>query len=779
MTAREVESRFERFVEHHVLHGVVLPIDDLCDGRPDLVEPLRQLVTRYLGVARILDGAAEPGTASQPAAAEALPSFEGFRTIERLGAGGMGEVYKAQDLTLGRTVAAKVLRGDRGVASGVAAFLREARSLALFSDPHIVAVHEFRPDASPPVLIMEFVSGFELGRIGPSLEFAQRARVMKTVCEAVHRAHGLGLYHRDLKPSNIMLDAQLEPKILDFGLAATDPASGHFRGTLPYLAPEQLDPAQPVEARADVYALGVILYELLCGTPPFGGGTEAETIARVRAGGAPLPIELDPRVPEPLQAIALKAIEREPGARYPSALEMALDLGRAIEGRPVLARPSQYASALQTRMAPHLEQIKEWQRLKLIYPHEAVALRGAYRRLEQREDDWIVESRTLSYSQIALYLGAFLLMCGSLFYFGAHRFYEAVRGLARPVAVLGAPFVGLNLAAHHLFDREHKAVAVAFYLGGVSLLPLFLLIFFHETNVWVVPAGAAGEFFTDGAVSNRQLQVTILATCAWAAWLALRTRTTALATVLAALTFLLTLSLLTDAGLRSWLDDGRYDLFALHVLPLVAVYALSGDAAERSGRLWLARPMFAGAALVFVLGMEVLALDGRLLHYLHVSMRRFQGPHVSDPLLLDTLTGMTLNGLLFYVAGWLVERFGSAEKSRVSWLLFTISPFAVLAPFGYLVKTGEYARAFDWVYLGLAFVVAFLSHARQRRGFYYAGVVNTGAALWFIADHHEWFDKPRWAMTVIGVGLVVLLAGFAAAARERRLARPGGAPSPR
>jgi hypothetical protein len=764
-------------VEHHVLHGVALPIDDLCDGRPDLVEPLRRLVTRYLGVARILDGAADPGDASRAAVADVLPSFEGFRTIERLGSGGMGEVYKLQDLTLGRTVAAKVLRDDRGVAN-VAMFLREARSLALFSDPHIVAVHEFRPEATPPVLVMEFVSGFELGRIGPSLEFAQRARVIRTTCEAVHRAHRLGLYHRDLKPSNIMLDAQLEPKILDFGLAATDPASGHFRGTLAYLAPEQLDPAQPVDARADVYALGVVLYELLCGTPPFSGGTEAETIARIRAGSAPLPVEVDPRVPEPLQAIALKAIERDPGARYQSALEMAIDLGRAIDGRPVLARPSQYASALQTRMAPHLAQIEEWQRLKLVYPHEAAALLGAYRALEQREDDWIVESRTLSHSQIALYLGAFLLMCGSLFYFGAHRFHEAVRGLARPVGVLGVPFVGLNLAAHHLFNREHKAVAVAFYLGGVSLLPLFLLIFFHETNVWVVPAGTEGQFFTDGAVSNRQLQVTILTTFVWAGWLAGRTRTTALATVQAVLAFLLTLALLADVGLRGWFEDGRYDLFALHVLPLVAVYAIAGEVAERSRRPWLARPSFAAAAVVFVLAMEVLALDGRLLHYLHVSMARFQGPQVSDPLLLDTLTGMTLNGLLFYVAGWLVERFGSVEKVRVSWLLFTISPFAVLAPFGYLVKTGEYARAFDWVYLGLAFAVALLSHARQRRGFYYAGVVNAGVALWFIADHREWFDEPRWAMTVIGAGLAVLLAGFAVAARERRLARPGTA-SPR
>jgi len=289
----------------------------------------------------------------------------------------------------------------------------------------------------------------------------------------------------------------------------------------------------------------------------------------------------------------------------------------------------------------------------------------------------------------------------------------------------------------------------------------------------VVPEHTAGQLFSDGSVSNRQLQVTIFAACAWAAWLALQTRTGALTTVLSVLTFLLALALLADAGLRSWFEQGRYDLFALHVLPLVAVYAVAGQAGERTKRQWMGSPLFVSAALLFMLAMELLALDGRLLHHLHLSMKRFQAPTVSDPLLLDTLTGMTLNGVAFYVVAWIIDRFGSDAKAHATRLLFTVSPFAVLAPFGYLVKTGEYARAFDWVYLVLALGIAVLSHQRQRRGFYYAGILNAGVALWLIADHRKWFDKPAWAMVLIGVGLTVLAAGLGLASIERRRGRPG------
>jgi serine/threonine protein kinase len=254
----EVESLFTRFVEEHVMHGRVLRAEDLCGARPDLIEPLARLIDRYQSITYALDGSDAAAERAVPAG-ETLPQFEGFQTIERLGGGGMGEVFKLRDLTLNRIVAGKVIRRDPAAPAGIGEFLREARSMALFADRRIVRIFEFRPDADPPVIIMEYVDGFELGRIGPSLEFAQRARVLVDICGALEHAHALGLQHRDLKPSNIMVDAQLAPRILDFGLSSGHPFRGHLKGTLHYVAPEQLDPSQPIDRRTDVYALGVVL----------------------------------------------------------------------------------------------------------------------------------------------------------------------------------------------------------------------------------------------------------------------------------------------------------------------------------------------------------------------------------------------------------------------------------------------------------------------------------------------------------------------------------------
>ena len=762
----EIEALFARFVEEHVLHGRVLAAADLCGGRAHLIEPLDRLIDRYRSITFALDGGAGRDEPAAPTG-DALPTFEGFQTIERLGGGGMGEVFKLRDLTLNRIVAGKVIRRDPAAPASIGEFLREARSMALFADRRIVRIFEFRPDADPPVIIMEHVDGFELGRIGPSLEFAQRARVLVDICGALEHAHALGLQHRDLKPSNIMVDAQLAPRILDFGLSSGHPFRGHLKGTLYYAAPEQLDPSKPIDRRTDVYALGVVLYELLCGRPPYAGANDEAVIAAIREGQPKLPVELDPRVPEPLQAIALKAMERDPAERYQTALDLGADLQRYLDGRAVQARPSVYASTLGIRVAPHLQQVGEWLRLRLIYPHEAERLRSAYRALDARDDDWIVESRALSYSQIALYLGAFLLVCGSLFYFAAHRWYDAVRGVARPLLVLGLPFAGLNAAARHLYRRDHKAVAVAFFLAAVGLLPLLLIILFHETGLLVVAPDTPGQLFQDGSISNRQLQVTTVIACLWCGMLAFQTRTAALSTVCAVLVFFCGLSVLADFGLRSWLEDGRWDLLALHAIPLVAVYAGLGAYTEREKRPWFARPAYVAGALLLITALELLALNGRTFHYLGFSLQSMQSAEVSDRLLIDTLAAMTLNGIGFYALASALDRHGTELQATAARLLFTLSPFAVLQPLGYLVRTAEYSLRYDWIYLGLALLIALLSQTRQRRAFYYAGVMNTGAALYLIANHRDWFERPLWAVAVIVAGLIVLGAGFVLDCRER------------
>ena len=773
-----LEERLARFVEHHARNGERLAPEALCADRPELIEPLRAAIARYLELDRTLDLGAGPDVAaalaSPPEAYGSLPQFDGFQTIERLGQGGTGSVYKVRDLQLGRTVAAKVIRADAAIRTSLADFLREARALALFQDPRIVQIHEFRAESDPPVLIMEHVEGFELGRLARSLEVSQRARILIDVCEALERAHALGLQHRDLKPSNILLGASLTPKIADFGLASGDPGRGHLKGTLAYLAPEQLDPAQAIDARADLYALGVILYELLCGTVPYPETSLDALRAAQARGDLRLPVEIDPTAPEPLQAIALKAMELRAEDRYASAREMAADLKRYLEGRPVVARPSHYGTALSRRLRPHLSQVEEWLRLRLVYPHEAARIRAAYRPLEAREDDWIVESRTLSYSQIALYLGAFLLLAGGLLYFGVHRFFGGVEGIGGPLLVLGVPFVALTAAGHLLYRREQKAVAVAFALAAVALLPILLLILFHEAGFARIAAETAGQLFQDGSVSNRQLQVAALLALAWAAALAWTTRTVGLSSVAVVLGLVTLLAVCADLGLRDWIEEGRWDRLALHLVPLLLLYAAAGLGFERSGKAWFSRPLYVGAAVLMVAVLELLALDGRLFSYLGISMARFQPAEIDDPLLLDTLTAMSLNGVLLYAIAWAVERRGTELMRTGAWLLFVVSPFAALEPLAYLNEGGRFDEAFLWLYLGLGFGVTFLSHQRQRRAFYAAGLLNIGAALWLISDRFEWFDEPSWPIAVIATGIAICAAGFLIDRRERMRRRVGG-----
>ncbi|HOY56939.1 MAG TPA: protein kinase [Verrucomicrobiota bacterium] len=286
----------------------------------------------------------------------------GYELVERIARGGMGVVYRARQMSLGREVALKILL-DSAVAGPeeLGRFRAEATAAAALHHPHIVAVHEIGEDAGRLFFSMDFVAGKDLAaltREGP-LPARVAAELTRKIAGAIQHAHERGVLHRDLKPSNVLVDALGEPHVTDFGLskrlvgapaapeALPAPAAlappltltGHVVGTPGYMSPEQAAAKRDIGPPADVYSLGAVLYHLLTGRAPFVGETPTAVLRQVEEQDPVSPLLLNPSVPRDLETICHKCLAKEPPRRYASALELGQDLQRFLNGEPIHARP--------------------------------------------------------------------------------------------------------------------------------------------------------------------------------------------------------------------------------------------------------------------------------------------------------------------------------------------------------------------------------------------------------------------------------------------------------
>jgi WD40 repeat protein len=279
-----------------------------------------------------------------------LPAhFGDYELLEEIAHGGMGIVFKARQVSLDRIVAVKLLlAGALSSPEYVKRFRVEASAAASLQHPNIVAIHEVGVHQGQHYLVMDYVTGPSLARLAAQqpLPVKRAAGYLKTVAEAVHYAHEHGILHRDLKPSNVLLDASDQPRVTDFGLAKRFEGdteltlSGPVVGSPSYMPPEQAVAKRgKVSRRSDVYGMGAMLYHLLTGRAPFQAATLTETLDLVLHTE---PVELrllNPAAPRDLETICLKCLEKEPDKRYATALMVAEELGRFLEGKPVLARP--------------------------------------------------------------------------------------------------------------------------------------------------------------------------------------------------------------------------------------------------------------------------------------------------------------------------------------------------------------------------------------------------------------------------------------------------------
>lgn len=333
--------------------------EDVCAGHPEFLGEVRRRLAQCQRLEADLEAMFPPpqailaSSAALPFAPEQLPRIPGYEVESMLGHGGMGLVYKARHLKLNRRVAIKtILGGVYACASELDRLTREAKAVAKLRHPNIVQVYDVDDLDGLPYFTMEYVEGGTLAQrlAGAPQPPEQAADLVAKLGRAVQLAHDEGIVHRDLKPANVLLTSDGTPKIADFGLAqqfgedSSRTLSGVRVGTPSYMAPEQAaGNASSVGPLADVYALGAVLYELLTGRPPFRAATATETLQQVVGQEPAPPSRLNAKVSRDVETICLKCLQKEPGRRYASATALVDDLTRFLDGRPIAARPPNWA----------------------------------------------------------------------------------------------------------------------------------------------------------------------------------------------------------------------------------------------------------------------------------------------------------------------------------------------------------------------------------------------------------------------------------------------------
>jgi WD40 repeat protein len=328
---------------------------------PDLAEELAAFLSNQKQIDRLAvpgDPAATlaPGETAGPGTrVRYLGDYELLAEIAR---GGMGVVYRARQVSLNRIVAVKmILAGNLASEADVRRFRAEAEAAATLEHPNILPIYEIGEHEGQHYFSMKLIEGGSLAVHKPdapakdSRSFAGASGLcttkrLATVARAVHFAHQRGILHRDLKPANILVDAQGQPHVTDFGLAKRVKEdsgltqSGAILGTPGYMAPEQARGEKQLSTAVDVYSLGAILYEMLTGRPPFRAATALDTVLQVLDQEPEHPRKVNPQADRDLAVIALRCLEKDPAQRYQSAAAVADDLERWLAGEPIVARPA-------------------------------------------------------------------------------------------------------------------------------------------------------------------------------------------------------------------------------------------------------------------------------------------------------------------------------------------------------------------------------------------------------------------------------------------------------
>ena len=717
--------------------------DAFCRQHPEIAMELRPLL-RSLNK---MDELAETSIgAVRLGEEEPLPEkLSGHKILGVIGAGGMGRVLLGYDEGLGRRVAIKMLGARyRDNESLRTRFMHEARALAKISHPNIVQIFSLGQTSEPPHFVMELVEGASLVEAAKPLTYGQKAELMRKVALAVDFLHEHQILHRDLKPTNILVGPDLQPRILDFGLAREldNPSTrvtrpGEIMGTPDYFSPEHTAPGVRLDPRSDVFSLGTIFYELLTGSLPFRAESFAELARLIRQKAPLLPRRINRQIPSELQDICLKALEKKPEDRYASAKAMAEDIDRFLAGEKVHASPTAYSSLMVGKIEKHLAELNGWFEDRIISDQEYDALRKNYSRLIERDDSWILNARRLSLPQVSLYLGACILVIGAAFLF-LFEFSALPRvSIVASVGIVSALMARRGL---RLWKAGQLRIGIAYLLAFCLLLPIALLVLFDEYHLFAKVA-ANPDWELLGRLSDKFKQTTN-AQMWWAVflslpgyfWLRRFTRSSVFALVLSVMTAWLYIVTLLRMGLLEWFESDP-GWFYYRLIPIALLFFVTAVALEHLEFTNDSRYFYPVA--VFFTFVALSGLAGSHKPYQEWLERTFPWTRGQ----LEYL--FIINAAIYFVLQWICERLSSSQMRVVAKAFRFAVPGHVLTSIALLElaaidrwhhKTADLAlkheaRLFEYLLPMLAIVFVYASIWKQMKNYFVAGILYLAVAL--------------------------------------------------
>ncbi len=747
--------------------------DAFCRQRPELEPDLG----RELKSLREFDGMVQDLAISKPPAADPLPEhLSGHKILGLIGSGGMGRVLLAYDEGLGRQVAIKTL-SPRYLYNSVlrTRFMQEARSMARLSHPNVVRIYNLGQSDEIPHFVMEYVTGVPLVEAAQALTLQQKVELMLKVISAVDFLHQNQIIHRDLKPGNILVGADLEPKLLDFGLAQqVDQSSrltrmGEVMGTPDYFSPEQARAEASIDSRSDVFSLGSILYEVLTGAVPFRGSNLAEQIRQICESDPVLPRRIDGTIPGDLQNICLKALEKNPADRYASAAEMARDLERNLADEAVLANPTYYSRIMAGKIEQHVRELRGWQQDHILSWYEFDAFRRLYDRLTEREDAWILEVRRLSTSQVTLYLGAWISVVAA-----ALVLLFRTAGLSGTPAVLLVTFATAPIAWVGLrcWRQEQKRVAIAYLLAFCLLLPTTMLIAMKEWHLLEQFSRGDRELELFGGLlaadestfkgpTNAQMWWSLLLSLPAYLWLRRFTKSTVFSLVFSLMAALLCVVTLLRMGMLEWLEKDPGKAY-FRMIPIAALFFVIGAWIEKRRCPGDSRYFYPVAVLfTFVALSGVAGFHRPFQEWLQYHWPKTRG---------QVEYFFIFNAVIYLSLQSFCERFGSPQMRSVAKSFRFVIPGHVLTSLLLLGLTAyarwqdalerlDYkheARFFEIFLPVVACLFVFGSVPKQMKNFFVTGLLFLAAGIGRL-QYDLFRERAVWPVTLLATGIVLMV----------------------